>query len=90
MTDVILHHFALSPLLPSGWRSRLGPGSLVSRRSKLPACSHVDASGTSQVSRRPILCLCPVPRPRPDRQSLANDGFVGAAPAAEKAKAPAC
>ena len=43
---------------------------------QLPACSHVDVSGTSQVSRRPILCLCPVPRPvprpRPDQRDLAN------------------
>ena len=38
---------------------------------KLPALLHVDASGTSQVSRRPILCLCPGPRPRPDRRTLA-------------------
>ena len=38
---------------------------------KLPAHLHVDASGTSQVPRRPILCLCPVPRPRPDRRTLA-------------------
>jgi hypothetical protein len=68
----------------------LGPGSLFSRRSSLPARSHVDVSGPSQVPRRPILCLCPVPRPRPDRRSLANDGLVDAAPAADKAKAPAC
>ena len=29
-------------------------------------------SGISQVSRRPILCLCPGPRPRPDRRTLAT------------------
>jgi hypothetical protein len=37
----------------------------------LPVRSRVDVSGTSQVPRRPILCLCPGPRPRPDRRSLA-------------------
>jgi len=57
---------------------------------KLPAHLHVDASGTSQVPRRPILCLCPVPRPRPDRRSLAITVASSAAPAVEKAKAPAC
>jgi len=55
----------------------------------LPARSHVDVSGTSQVSRRPILCLCPVPGPRPGRRPLAIDGVVGAAPAATRAEAPA-
>ena len=39
---------------------------------QFPACSHVDMSGISQVSRRPVLCLCPGQRPRPNRQSLAN------------------
>src|SRR5499427_3887352 len=62
------------PALPGGWRSRYGPGSLFSRRSRLPARSHVDVSGISQVSRRPILCLCPGPRPRPDRRTLAITG----------------
>src|SRR5262245_36096049 len=45
------------------------PGSLFDRRSPLPVHSHVDVSGTSQVPRRPILCLCPGPRPRPSRRS---------------------
>ena len=47
---------------------------------KLPAHLHVDASGTSQVPRRPILCLCPAPRPRPDRRSLANNGRIRCCP----------
>src|SRR6516162_6121284 len=34
-----------------------------------PALVHVDVSGISQVPRRPILCLCPVPRPRSNRRS---------------------
>ena len=48
---------------------------------QLPACSHVDVSGTSQVSRRPILCLCPGLRPRPNQRTLASNGRHGAAPA---------
>ena len=55
----------------------------------LPARSRVDVSGTSQVPRRPILCLCPGPRPRPNRRSLANGGLVDAAPAPVRAKASA-
>ena len=31
-----------------------------------PVRSHVDVSGTSQVPRRSILCLCPALRPRPN------------------------
>ena len=38
---------------------------------RLPACSHVDVSGISQVSRRSLLCFCLGPRPRPNRRSLA-------------------
>src|SRR5262249_44765486 len=74
------------PALPGGWRSRYGPGSLFSRRSHLPARSHVDVSGTSQVPRRPILCLCPVPRPRPDRCSLANNGRIRCCPCCRESK----
>lgn len=73
----------------AGGGHRSEPGSLFNRRPNLPAFVHVDVSGTSQVPRRPILCLCPGPRPRPNRRSLANDGTVGAAPAAVTAKASA-
>src|SRR6516162_4100313 len=76
--------------LPSGWRTRLGPGIIGQPATQLPACSRVGVSGTSQVPRRSILCLCPVPRPRPDRRTLANTGCVDAAPAKQRAKAPAC
>src|SRR5271157_4738550 len=55
----------------------------------LPAHSHSDADGISQVPRRSIPCLCPGPRPRPDRRSLTLDGVVDAAPARPTAKAPA-
>ena len=75
--------------LPEGRRVLSGPGSLFNRRPKLPAYFHVDVSGISQVPRRSILCLCLVPRPRPNRRSLAFDGFVDAAPALPTARASA-
>jgi hypothetical protein len=62
----------LALALPEGRRVPSGPGSLFNRRPELPACSRVDVSGTSQVPRRSILCLCPVLRPRPNRRSLAH------------------
>jgi hypothetical protein len=61
----------LALALPEGQRVPSGPGSLFNQRPELPVCSHVDVSGTSQVPRRSILCLCPVLRPRPNRRSLA-------------------
>ena len=42
---------SLLPALPSGWRSRIEPGSLFDRRSPLPVHSHVDVSGTSEVPK---------------------------------------
>jgi hypothetical protein len=44
---------------------------IVQPATRLPACSHVDVNGTSQVSRRSILCLCLGPGPRPNQRSLA-------------------
>jgi hypothetical protein len=44
---------------------------LFSRRSQLPAHSHVDVSGISQVPRRSVLCLCSGLGPRPNLRSLA-------------------
>jgi len=44
---------------------------LVSPAAHFPACSRVDANGTSQVFRRSFLCLCSVPRPRSNRRTLA-------------------
>jgi hypothetical protein len=38
---------------------------------QLPACSHVGVSGSSQVPRQSILCLCLGLRPRPNRRFLA-------------------
>jgi hypothetical protein len=60
----------LALALPEGRRVPSGPGS-VQPATRLPACSHVDVSGISQVPRRSILCLCLGPRPRPNRRSLA-------------------
>ena len=70
-TSVLLDSCSLLAALPGKRRSRTGPGSLFSRRSELPAHPHVDVSGTSQVSRRPILCLCPGLGSRPNRWHLA-------------------
>src|SRR5436305_10740706 len=57
--------------LPEGRRAS-GPGHLFNRRPNLPVCLYVDVSGTSQVPRRSIPCLCPALRPRPNRRSLAS------------------
>ena len=82
----------VSPLalaLPEGQRMPSRPGSLFNRRPKLPVCSHVDVSGTSQVPRRSVPCLCLVPGPRPNRRPSPIDGFVDAAPAPFTARASA-
>ena len=42
---------------------------MFSRLPKVPARSHVDMSGISQVPRRSVPCLCPAPRPRSDRRA---------------------
>ena len=44
---------------------------LVSPATHFPACSRVDANGTSQVFRRSFPCLCSAPRPRSNRRTLA-------------------
>src|SRR5207244_9283605 len=43
----------------------------VKPTTQLSVCFHVDVGGSSQVPRRSIPCLCLVPRPRPNRRSLA-------------------
>src|SRR3984893_14278215 len=75
--------------LPEGRREPSGPGQLCNRRPQVSACSRVGVSGSSQVPRRSILCLCLELRPRPNRRSLAIGGFVDAAPASSPAKASA-
>ena len=79
----------LSLALPERRRLPSGPGSMFSRRPTLPACLRVDVSGTSQVPRRSIPCLCLGPRPRPNRRSLADSGFADAALASLTAEASA-
>ena len=54
-----------------------------------PAICRVDATGTSQVFRRSVPCLCSVPRPRSNRCALAIFGHIDAAPATHTAKASA-
>jgi hypothetical protein len=67
----ILLGSCLAACAPGRSEGPSGPGSLFNRRPELPVYSHVDVNGTSQVSRRSILCLCPALRPRPNRRSLA-------------------
>jgi hypothetical protein len=56
---------------PGGTEGAFRAGVIVQPATQLPACSHVDVSGISQVPRRSILCLCLGPGPRPNRRSLA-------------------
>jgi hypothetical protein len=56
------------------WRSQIGGGptrarAFVQPAAQVPACSHVDMSGISQVPRRSVPYLCPAPRPRSDRRA---------------------
>ncbi len=62
----------LATCAPRRLESLPGRGHLFNRRPDLPVCLHVDVSGTSQVPRRSIPCLCPALRPRPNRRSLAS------------------
>jgi len=68
----ILLASCLAACAPGRSEGPAGPGSLFNRRPELPVCLHVDVSGTSQVPRRSILCLCPALRPRPNRRPLAS------------------
>src|SRR5216684_7035693 len=81
--------FVLASALPVDRRALPGQDLWLYRPSLAPVCSHVDASGISQVFRRSFPCLCCVPRPRSNRLALATDGHVDAAPAAWTAKASA-
>jgi hypothetical protein len=65
----------LALALPEGRRVPSRAGVIVQPATRLPACSHVDVSGISQVPRRSILCLCLGPRPRPNRRPLAYCRF---------------
>lgn len=74
---------------PDAAKSVVGPGSLVQPALPLGRLVHTDAIGTSQVSWRPVLRLCPALRPRRNRRTLTNNGSDGAAPGPNKAKASA-
>jgi len=75
--------------LPEGRRAS-GPGHLFNRRPNLPVCLHVDVSGTSQVPRRSIPCLCPaLATPAEPTIPRLLDGFVDAVPALPTAKTSA-
>ena len=65
----------LALALSEGRRIPFRAGVNVQPATRLPACSHVDVSGISQVPRRSILCLCLGPGPRPNRRSLAYRRF---------------
>ena len=68
----VLHASCLASALPDARSSHPGQGLCSTGDPNRPVCSHVDVSGTSQVPRRSIQCLCPALRPRPNRQSLAT------------------
>ena len=68
------HHAILQCSCSPAWRSQIGgeptrARALVQPAAQVPARSHVDMSGISQVPRRSVPYLCPAPRPRPDRRT---------------------
>ena len=65
------------------------PGTLDQPAFPARRAAPVGACGISQVSWRPILSLCPAPRPRPSRQTLAFSGLADTAPGLPKPKASA-
>jgi hypothetical protein len=68
----VLHASCLASALPDARSSHPGQGLCSTGDPNRPVCSHVDVSGTSQVPRRSIQCLCPALRPRPNRRPLAS------------------
>ena len=84
-----LTRFVLS-LTRSRWTGGgpFGPGAFRCRRPPFRLFSH-GQHRTSQVPWQSIPCLCHAPRPRPDRDDLADSGRFGAAPAPNTTKAPA-
>ena len=79
--------FVLAEALPAGAEVAVGPGQFMGRRSQFRLVAPVDASGTSQVPWRSVLCLCPAPGPRSSRRDLASGGLLDAAPGFHKPKA---
>ena len=70
-------------------RTLVRPGTLDQPAFPARRAAPVGACGISQVSWRPILSLCPAPRPRPSRQNLAFTGLADTAPGLPKPKASA-
>jgi hypothetical protein len=70
-------------------RTLVRPGTLDQPAFPARRAAPVGACGISQVSWRPILSLCPAPRPRPSRQNLAFSGLADTAPGLPKPKASA-
>ena len=62
---------------------------VLHQHSQFPAVSHTGMNGISQVPWRPILRLCPALRPRPRTGLPRHNGFPGAAPGTNKARASA-
>jgi hypothetical protein len=81
--------FVFAAALPGRRRTASGPGRLGQPVCPLSGGLHMGTHGISQVSWRSIPYLCPVPRPRPDRQDLALCGPVDAALGTTTPKAPA-
>jgi hypothetical protein len=82
--------YSCSPKRSYRARRKLGrPGTLDQPAFPARHAAPVGACGISQVSRRPILRLCPAPRPRPSRQDLACGGLADTAPGLPKPKASA-
>src|SRR5215472_19169350 len=71
------------------WRKLARPGTLGQPAFHARHVALVGACGISQVSWRPIPCLCPAPRPRPSRQGLAIGGLADTAPGQPKPTASA-
>jgi hypothetical protein len=79
----------IAEALLTGLEEARQPGTLGQPAFRARHVAPVGACGISQVSWRPILCLCPVPRPRPSRQNLAFRGLADTAPGLPKPKASA-
>jgi hypothetical protein len=65
-TRILLISCSLLPALPGRVEAPSRARIHCSTGDPVAGCSHVDVSGTSEVPRLSILCLCPGPRPRPN------------------------
>ena len=88
-TRFLIDSCSLSPALPSGLRSRVGPGSLFSRRSPCRRALAWTRSGCPRFPGDPSCAFAPVQDPGRTDDTSPRNGAVGAAPAPTEAKAPA-